>query len=93
MTQDLQKLRLLGLALALGWAIPVHAQPYFPSLLQSQDQGDSVTEVQQNLAKLGYYSAPVTGNFDSATQEAVMRFQQANGLAADGIVAQPPKPR
>ncbi|WP_410503805.1 peptidoglycan-binding protein [Leptolyngbya sp. 7M] len=45
-----------------------------------------MADLQQRLSDLGYYNGPVTGYFDTSTQEAVSRFQQANGLAADGIV-------
>ncbi len=92
MTQTFNRLQLLGLlattvsTLALGWTLPVRAQAYPPSSLQPSDQGDSVAELQENLARLGYYNASVTGDFDAATQAAVIQFQQANGLTADGIV-------
>ena len=72
--------------MALGVATPAQAQSYPPTLLQPNAQGESVTQLQQELSRLGYYQSAVTGNFDAATQEAVMQFQQANGLAADGIV-------
>ena len=47
--------------------------------------GPSVTEVQQLLGTVGY-SVPVTGYFGQMTQSAVISFQQANGLVADGVV-------
>jgi peptidoglycan hydrolase-like protein with peptidoglycan-binding domain len=89
MTQHSNRLPMLGLlvsTLTLGLSLPAQAQSYPSSLLQPSDQGGSVAELQENLARLGYYRAAVTGDFDAATQEAVMQFQQANGLAADGIV-------
>ncbi len=58
----------------------------YGSLLQSESQGNAVADLQQRLSGLGYYSGPVTGYFDTSTQEAVRQFQQANGLAADGVV-------
>ncbi|MFM7423820.1 MAG: peptidoglycan-binding protein [Elainella sp.] len=58
----------------------------YGSVLQSQDQSNGVADLQQRLSGLGYYHGPVTGYFDISTQEAVRQFQQANGLAADGIV-------
>ena len=48
--------------------------------------GAEVTNIQQCLSKLGYYNGPVNGNFRSLTANAVKRFQQANGLPADGVV-------
>lgn len=55
-------------------------------VLQPSDQGEAVLDLQQRLSELGYYSGPVTGYFDVATQQAVSRFQQENGLTPDGIV-------
>jgi peptidoglycan hydrolase-like protein with peptidoglycan-binding domain len=55
-------------------------------VLQSSDQGDTVSQVQRRLTELGYYKGPVTGYFDLSTQAAVLQFQRANGLAADGVV-------
>ena len=49
-------------------------------------KGDSVAELQQRLQELGYYSGAVDGQFGGGTEEAVMRFQMAAGLIADGIV-------
>jgi len=47
--------------------------------------GEQVRRVQSRLAELGYLSASfVNGVYDSATQQAVRQFQQANGLANDG---------
>ena len=41
--------------------------------------------MQSRLAALGYLSASfVSGVYDSATEQAVRQFQQANGLTADG---------
>jgi peptidoglycan hydrolase-like protein with peptidoglycan-binding domain len=42
-------------------------------------------DVQLVLAKIGAYSKPVTGN-QKDTQDAIMAFQKANGLKADGII-------
>ena len=51
--------------------------------LASGATGDSVTLVQQQLKELGYYTANLTGRFDTATKLAVKTFQQANGLTAN----------
>lgn len=82
----------LGVLVALiltGATLPVLAQnapSSTGSVLQPNDQGESVSDLQQRLSSLGYYSGPVTGYFDTSTQEAVSRFQQENGLTPDGIV-------
>ena len=47
--------------------------------------GEQVRQVQSRLAELGYLSASfVNGVYDDNTQQAIRRFQQANGLSADG---------
>lgn len=56
------------------------------SFIQLNDSGDQVSELQRRLSTLGYYSGSASGVFDQQTQEAVMQFQQANGLSADGVV-------
>jgi len=48
-------------------------------------QGEDVRRVQQALANTGL-SLSVDGAFGAATERAVRDFQEANGLAADGIV-------
>ena len=47
--------------------------------------GEQVRQVQSRLAELGYLSASfVNGVYDDNTRQAIRRFQQANGLSADG---------
>ncbi|WP_228045434.1 MULTISPECIES: peptidoglycan-binding domain-containing protein [unclassified Tolypothrix] len=48
--------------------------------------GAEVTNIQQCLQKLGFFRGPVSGKFGSITQQAVIAFQQANKLPADGVV-------
>ncbi|GEM_PF-3958993 len=50
------------------------------------DQGDDVEELQRLLRNRGYNPGPLDGVFGTATQTAVRAFQQANGLAVDGVV-------
>jgi peptidoglycan hydrolase-like protein with peptidoglycan-binding domain len=50
------------------------------------NNGPGVTYIQRCLSKLGYFRGPVTGKFGSLTQQAVISFQQANRLTADGVV-------
>jgi peptidoglycan hydrolase-like protein with peptidoglycan-binding domain len=79
----------LLLLLGAGIASPAFAQPYpgeRSTVLRPNDQGDAVVDLQRRLSGLGYYSGPVTGQFDASTQTAVSRFQQEHGLAVDGIV-------
>jgi len=55
-------------------------------VLRLNDTGDQVSALQRRLTDLGYFSGPVTGFFGSQTQSAVINFQQANRLTADGMV-------
>lgn len=54
--------------------------------LQLDDSGEAVTALQTRLAELGYYDGPITGYYGPLTEEAIIQFQQASGLTADGIV-------
>ena len=47
--------------------------------------GEDVKELQTRLTALGYYKGQIKGNFLEATQKAVERFQEANGLTVTGI--------
>ena len=49
-------------------------------------RGDAVRKLQELLNALGYDCSSVDGIFGSKTKAAVLAFQKANGLAADGIV-------
>lgn len=42
--------------------------------------------IQQKLKELGYYKGSVDGVYGQGTRSAVIAFQKANGLSADGIV-------
>lgn len=48
--------------------------------------GEDVNRLQERLTEFGFYDREITGEFDESTQEAVITFQKAEGLAADGIV-------
>lgn len=56
-----------------------------PNTLKYGDSGSRVTELQSNLTKLGYNTNGVDGRFGAGTQRAVVKFQQDNGLYADGL--------
>lgn len=61
---------------------PVTTQP----MLRTGSRGDAVRRLQELLNALGYDCGSVDGIFGSKTYAAVLAFQKANGLAADGIV-------
>ena len=53
--------------------------------LREGDTGENVYLLQAQLFELGYYTGRIDGRFTEETKQAVIAFQMANGLAADGI--------
>lgn len=58
------------------------------SKLKVGSSGSSVKKLQYALYELKYYDGNITGSFDNATENAVMMFQEVNGLFVDGIAGQ-----
>lgn len=57
--------------------------------LQLGSSGRDVTRLQNRLIELGYlYEGGATGQFDAATEAAVLAFQQRNGQWVDGIAGE-----
>lgn len=56
-----------------------------PGTLRYGDKGSQVKTLQKNLKKLGYFSGEATGEFGNVTKQAVIKFQKAYSLTADGI--------
>jgi peptidoglycan hydrolase-like protein with peptidoglycan-binding domain len=54
--------------------------------LQQGDAGPSVSALQLGLAALGFDVGPVDGEFSDTTAAAVAQFQEAQGVAATGVV-------
>ncbi|MBD2741716.1 peptidoglycan-binding protein [Coleofasciculus sp. FACHB-1120] len=54
-------------------------------ILQLGSNNREVVELQRRLRKLGILQGAMTGYFDQDTKDAVIQFQQAQGLTADGI--------
>ncbi len=53
--------------------------------LKYGSRGDRVKLLQKALNQLGYSAGSADGKFGSGTQRAVVAFQRANGLTADGL--------
>jgi hypothetical protein len=53
--------------------------------LQKGNRSPQVTSLQKKLQSAGYFDGPITGYYGSLTQEAVINFQKAKGLTANGI--------
>ncbi|MBF2018442.1 MAG: peptidoglycan-binding protein [Rivularia sp. T60_A2020_040] len=56
------------------------------TVLREGSRGQEVVKLQEGLKKLNFYSGAIDGVFGSATKDAVIKFQRAQGLVADGIV-------
>ena len=56
-----------------------------PPTLRKGRRGDDVKKLQETLNAMGYDCGTADGIFGAKTEIAVRSFQQANGLAADGI--------
>ena len=81
-----------GIAGKLTWAklydaTPVNVTPVTTQpMLRTGSRGDAVRKLQEMLNAKGYTCGSVDGIFGSKTKAAVLAFQKANGLGADGIV-------
>ena len=49
-------------------------------------EGDAVRDLQNILTDKGVYLGPINGKFGPLTEEAVMKYQEDNGLEQDGVV-------
>ena len=67
-------------------AMPVETTVVGRPMVSYGSRGDAVRKLQELLNALGYDCGSVDGIFGSKTKAAVLAFQKANGLAADGIV-------
>jgi len=56
------------------------------SILRQGSKGSAVAELQQLLQSKGFYTGKIDSDFGAGTTNSVLKFQQANGLVADGIV-------
>ncbi len=55
-------------------------------MLEVGDRGEDVRTLQESLTLLGYRPGPVDGVFGTKTEDAVIEFQDAEGIYSDGIV-------
>ena len=76
--------------LVLSNVAQAQAGPYPPRMggygQGPEENGEAIAELQRHLADMGYFNGEITGHYGPQTQEAIVRFQQDAGLAADGIV-------
>jgi hypothetical protein len=84
-------------------AAPPPPPPAPPPGLRTGAEGPEVVALQTSLESLGFWLGGADGRYEHLTQQAVLAFQKANGLARDGIagpqtlaalaVAERPTPR
>lgn len=88
----MKKIIFFSLALIFILAAPIGVYLAVNDVSSAQQtQALTVNEnkaVQQKLKELGYYSGSVDGVYGQGTRNAVIAFQKANGLTADGVVGQ-----
>lgn len=63
--------------------IPTSYAPTISQNLGIGSQGDDVTGLQKWLKTQGFYNGPATGNYGSLTQDAVSKWQGANGIGTN----------
>ena len=64
---------------------PDPSAPTPEPVLRTGSRGEDVKTLQARLYDLGYYAGEIDGQFGAGTKAAVIEFQQANGLEADGM--------
>lgn len=64
---------------------PTTTTPPAPAGLRPGAEGPEVTALQTTLSGLGFWLGAVDGRYAHLTQQAVLAFQKAHGLARDGI--------
>nr|WP_244213957.1 cell wall hydrolase [Paenibacillus barcinonensis] len=75
---------LLG-ACAMTLGLTVAAPSAGAQKLEQGIRSEHVVQLQEQLSELGYFDAGVTGYYGTITKSAVLEFQQAQGLSADGV--------
>ena len=78
-----KSLRVIALSLLLVSLLALSASA---SVVAWGSRGSQVSLVQQKLKQYGYYDGAVDGVFGKETYNAVIWFQEKNGLKADGAV-------
>lgn len=54
--------------------------------LKFGDSGEDVRRLQERLKEFGFYDGEINGEFDEATKDSVIKFQESEGLTPDGFV-------
>ena len=78
---------ILAIIVGLGYLI-ITKNNTVEALSKYGSNGDEVTKIQEKLKSWGYYDGEVDGIYGTKTQNAVKKFQEANGLTVDGIAGE-----
>lgn len=83
-------IRKLVALLLMVFVLALAIIPYavYAESLKVGSSGSLVSQAQQRLKNWGYYYGSVDGIYGSKTRQAVIYFQQKNGLVADGIIGE-----
>lgn len=71
------------------WAALTAAQPTVPATVKKGDSSPEVLQLQKLLDAMGFPPGAVDGIFGSQTESALMAYQSAVNLTADGIAGPP----
>lgn len=77
---------ILALLIIAVIPLPAYASDYGSQDLTLGSRGSAVSQLQKDLAELGYYTNSIDGWFGTKTNDAVMDFQKSQGLKVDGLV-------
>lgn len=77
---------ILALLMVAIMPLPAPASDYGTQDLSLGSRGSAVSQVQKDLAGLGFYQHSIDGWFGPKTHDAVVSFQKSQGLKTDGTV-------
>ncbi|MEN6326503.1 MAG: peptidoglycan-binding protein, partial [Syntrophomonas sp.] len=77
---------ILALLMVAIISLPTQAGDYGTQDLFLGSEGSNVSQLQQDLTGLGFYSNSIDGYFGPKTHDAVVSFQESRGLKTDGLV-------
>lgn len=68
-----------------SWSSEVYDKPVKKTSAEAGEQLN-IKQIQRALKKSGFYKGEIDGKTGPKTKEAIMKFQKARGLKADGVV-------
>ncbi len=81
-------LGIVGSAIVWNLYVQTNGVPTISRPLYWGSSGQDVKNLQWKLSQWGIYNGLIDGDFGKATWDAVKKFQDNNGLAADGVAGQ-----